>query len=319
MNAFTSELDRARDALTVLDARDSDIWLKVAMAIKSEFGAHGWAIFDEWSRTAPNYHPRQNTARWKSVKQTGGISIATLYFLAREQGWRGSEARQSSANRPARQRCVTHVADREVIEAKRRQAALKAVALWALGTRADAGNPYCKRKAIAPTDTLREIEVASAAAVLGYRPCSSDGHLQGLCLLVPIKADGGLTSVQLIDGARRKHFLAGGALKGGYWASERLPRHSGAGLTLLIGEGVATVLSARVCADQIGIAAMMNSNLPAVAKLMRARFPESEIIILADLDKLTGGPDRYAISAAGAIGCRMAVPDLAAARIGGAP
>jgi hypothetical protein len=53
---------------------------------------------------------------------------------------------------------------------------------------------------------------------------------------------------------------------------------------------------------------MSNTNMPIVARHIRERYPRGDIVVLADLDKKTGEPDRYAVAAAGAAGGRFAVP-----------
>jgi len=65
-------------------------------------------------------------------------------------------------------------------------------------------------------------------------------------LVVPVKQGDGISTLELIDGA---------------------------GLTLLIGEGVATVLSAKEATGHPAIAALSSGNLPAVANAMRERYP----------------------------------------------
>jgi putative DNA primase/helicase len=85
---------------------------------------------------------------------------------------------------------------------------------------------------------------------------------------------------------------------GGYWATERLPDGGGTDLTLLIGEGVATVLSAKKATGHLAVAALSSSNLSAVAKEMRDRYHEAVIVILVDLVKATGAPDPHVLAPA---------------------
>lgn len=125
----------------------------------------------------------------------------------------------------------------------------------------------------------------------------------------------GISTLELIDGDKRKAALAGrGSKVGGYWATERLPDGDGAGLSLLIGEGVATVLSASAATGKPGIAALSSGNLPTVANAMRERYPQAVIVILADLVKATGEPDPHAIEAAKVGAGRTAIPDFGTGR-----
>ena len=126
--------------------------------------------------------------------------------------------------------------------------------------------------------------------------------------MVPVKQGDALSTVELIDGKGRKTALAGrGSKAGGHWATRRPPDDAGA---LLIGEGVATTLSASEATGHVGIAALASGNLMAVAKAMRDRYPDAELVLLADLLKTTGLPDPHAVEAARAVGGRLAIPDF---------
>lgn len=311
-----NEMERARSALTYIDPGDHDAWLKVAMGLKIEFGEDGWTIFDEWSRQADNYNDRENRARWRSFKPGGGITIATVFGLARDAGWRDDGPhRVPSPEEVARRRAERSKAGAEAkakADAAAADAARKASEIFAMSGPATGHNSYCWRKGIKPTETLREIEAESASAVLNYPPSAKGELLEGALLVVPIKVGGKLSSLQLVDGTGRKHFLAGSAIGGGYWASQSLPDGNGSGFMVLIGEGVATALSVlRAVPTEVGIAAMSNSNISAVARHMRERLPRADIVVLADLDKKTGEPDKHAVLAAQSVTGRLAVPRFA--------
>lgn len=307
------EMERTRSALEYINPRDHDTWLKAGMALKSEFGDDGWPIFDEWSRPAENYDERENRSRWRSFKTGGGITIGTVYGLARDAGWcddgRHIVPDPEDLARRKRERAK---ADAEATEKRDRAAAetaKKASAIWSMAKPAKADNPYAQRKGIEPTATLREIDDHKAATVLGYVPSAKGAPLEGRFLVVPIKVGDKLSSAQLIDGTGRKHFLANGAIGGGYWAAKPLPAGDGADLLIAVGEGVATTLTPQQAKPTaLGLAAMSNTSIPAVARQMRERYPRADIVVLADLDKTTGEPDKYAVEAARAVGGKLAVP-----------
>lgn len=286
------------------------------MALRNEFGDDAWPIFDEWSRPAENYNARENKSRWSSFKSGGGITIASVYGMARDAGWRddGTYRMPDPEELAARTRvrAEAEAEQRKERESTAVEAAKKASAILSIAPAATADNPYCRRKGIGPADTLREIDADRAAVVLGYVPSAKGEKLHDRLLMVPIKVRGKLSSLQLIDGAGRKHFLANGTIGGGYWATHAVSGDDGTGLTVLAGEGVATVTSAAaVLPGALGIAAMMNSNIPAVARLMRERYPHADVVILADIGKEAGEPDKYAVEAAGAISGRLAIPRFA--------
>jgi putative DNA primase/helicase len=169
-------------------------------------------------------------------------------------------------------------------------------------------NPYLLRKQVSPTATLREIDAGTAATILGYTPKSGGEPLEGRLLVVPVKQGDALSTVELIDGKGRKTALAGrGSKAGGHWATRRPPDDAD---VLLIGEGVATVLSASEATGHVGIAALASGNLMAVARAMRDRYQGAELVLLADLLKTTGLPDPHAVEAARAVGGKLAIPDF---------
>jgi putative DNA primase/helicase len=125
---------------------------------------------------------------------------------------------------------------------KRAEAAGKAEQIWRAARIAEKDHPYLVRKRVKPVSSLRELQDKAVAAILGYAPKACGEALSGRLLVVPVKASGTLSTLELIDEHGRKSALAGGAKSGGYWAAQPLPMDA-KDKTLLIGEGVATVLS----------------------------------------------------------------------------
>ncbi|MFN0314051.1 MAG: hypothetical protein ACKVQA_03305 [Burkholderiales bacterium] len=191
---------------------------------------------------------------------------------------------------------------------ERAEAAKKAKAIWKAATEANADHPYLVRKTVLPVPTLREISLNRAVEILGYSPKSKGEPLMGRLLVVPVKIGDALSTCELIDEAGRKSALFGGAKTGGYWAAQPLPGDEGERLTLQIGEGAATVLSAREATGYPSIASLSGSNLLGVARAMRARYPAAVLVILADLLKDSGESDPHAIEAARAVGGKLAIP-----------
>ena len=196
-------------------------------------------------------------------------------------------------------------------ETQRRSAdaTAKALELWNAAKAVIPDHPYLVLKGVSPAITLRELSVEDVAAIVGYRPKARGELLTGRILIAPVKIGDSVSTAELIDETGRKSALAGGAKKGGYWAAQPLPDDDGTGLILMIGEGVATTLSAVEATGHLGIAALSSGNLGKVAQMMKAKYPESEaIVILADLVKSNGEPDPNAVEAARSVGGLLAVP-----------
>jgi putative DNA primase/helicase len=298
-----NDIDRIRDALQFIDASDRETWLRMGMAIKSELADTGFDVWEAWSLQADSFNGKDARDVWKSIRAGGKVTIGTLFYEAKANGWRDdgghpmptpedlAERRGIAAERAAK--------EKEEIARERADTAKKAAAILKAATEAKADHPYLSRKRVPPVATLREIDSGEAAVILGYPPKSGGDALAGRLLVVPVKQGDGISTLELIDGEGRKTALFGrGSKVGGYWATERLPDGGGTDLTLLIGEGVATVLSAKKATGHLAVAALSSSNLSAVAKEMRDRYHEAVIVILVDLVKATGAPDPHVLAPA---------------------
>jgi putative DNA primase/helicase len=308
---MSESFERVEDALRFIPVGGHDERVRLAFALKSELGEDGRPLWDAWRDGRGD---DEADSVWKSASDIGPVTIGTLFHEAKAHGWHdGERARPSTPPSPEaleRRRREKAQAEAED-EAARARAATWARAIVKAASPASPAHPYLGRKAIAPTPTLMELDAGTVASILGYAPQASGEPLSGPLLVAPIARGGKLVSVELIDGEGRKAALPGrGTKAGGYWATGRLPDGPGEGLTLLIGEGVATCLTASTASGYPGIAALSSGVLLAVAGAMRERYPRAALVILADLIKASGEADPHAIAAARASGGRLAIPDF---------
>ncbi len=168
---------------------------------------------------------------------------------------------------------------------RQQQAAEKANHWWRNARRAAPDHPYLVTKAVRPH---------------GLRQRGAD-------LLIPLYLDGRLVNLQRIapDGAKR--FLPGGRVSGTYSPLGIIER----GSQLCICEGWATAASLHQHGGYVVAAAMNAGNLIPAAMGLRARYPDQEIVIAGDDDRLTeGNPGRKAANAAAAaVGGQVAFPE----------
>lgn len=273
-------------ALTFIDANtDRDEWARVAMAVKSELGESGFDIWDAWSRRGDNYNQRDARDTWRSVKQGGGVGIATLFKLARDNGYRNdnSQFRQIDPEAAAARRAQREAeAAREAAETAKRQerAAADARAIWDAATPAT-GHPYLTRKHITKPGHVR----------VGVYRRWHDGDVIDIpgALLIPLRDGARITSVQAIfqsdanDLGRDRDYLPGGRKQGCYF---NIGKPTGEpGERVLIGEGYATVASACEATGSVGVVAFDSGNLVDVAQVIRAKLPQARIVLLADNDR----------------------------------
>jgi putative DNA primase/helicase len=66
-----------------------DEWVKIGMAIHATLGEGGFAVWDYWSSKSLKYAGSKTCeAHWRSFKPRGGITSATIFKMARSNGWR---------------------------------------------------------------------------------------------------------------------------------------------------------------------------------------------------------------------------------------
>lgn len=83
------EMHDIESALLYVPADDRELWLRMAMAIKTELGDDGFALWDYWSQSAGSYKESDAKAVWRSVRGSG-VGIGTLIFEAKRHGWNRS-------------------------------------------------------------------------------------------------------------------------------------------------------------------------------------------------------------------------------------
>jgi phage/plasmid primase-like uncharacterized protein len=238
-----------------------------------------------WLRIFPGGHGGI-AGNWRTGEQ--------LPFFAED--WRdGAIDTAEFIARRAALRQAQHVA-----EIQRRQlaatAAGRAKAIWTRSVPLAKPHAYLERKAVSDEGLLRQ---------LGWAPI----------LLVPATSiDGELRSLQFIapDGTRR--FLRDGDVHGCFCALG-LPEPPVEPEQILICEGVATALTLRAASRLPVVCAFSCSNLVAVARNLRQRFPHGNILVCGDDDWQTKRPVRNpgaiaAKKAAEAIAGRWVLPNF---------
>ncbi len=79
--------DEILDAIGFIPSDDRDIWVRVGMAVKSALGEDGFGYWDDWASFSPSYSKTDAKDVWKSISPDGGITIKTLFCIAKEYGY----------------------------------------------------------------------------------------------------------------------------------------------------------------------------------------------------------------------------------------
>jgi putative DNA primase/helicase len=171
--------------------------------------------------------------------------------------------------------------DAEIL-ADRRNAQETALALWARAGKPN-GHAYLKRKQVDPFG-VREID--------------------GMVVVPVYNAAKQIVGLQRIFDNGEKRFLKGTPVAGNYMSIGKDPTR------IVVCEGWATGCSIHMATERTVVVAFNSGNLLAVARLMRSRYPEADIVIAADNDQFTDGNPGLAAgrAAAAEIEARMVYP-----------
>ena len=309
---MSNDLERIREALQFVNAGDRETWLRVGMAIKSECADTGFDLWEAWSQQADSFNGKDARDVWKSIKAGGKVTIGTLFYEAKANGWRDDEMHQKpTLEELAERKRITAERDaKEAAEDARRklEARDRAKLIWIEAYFNPDGHAYLTNKGIAAhgTKNIKTEKVREIAPDLS-------SELTGELLVIPMRDSAGiLHSLQFITADGTKRPLTGGLKRGCYFS---LGNPSGG--VLCIAEGFATGASIYEATGYAVAVAFDAGNLLAVAKALREKFPGLLLVLCADDDANTPGNPGLtkAREAAQAVGGRVAVPDFGRAAV----
>lgn len=280
--------ERARSALSHLSPETRDVWVRQAMAIKSEYGDDGFEIWDQWSSLSSAYHANDARDVWKSVKAGKGIGIGigTLFYDAKQAGWQDDTAyKKPSAAELEQRRQAKAKRDAEAAAqeaAGHEAAAARAHALWEAATPCDT-HPYLERKGVkshglryGSFDVERTDEGTGEVTVTSLT-----------ALVVPIRdRTKKIWTLQAISekpgGA--KLLLKGGRKSGNFCVIGSKPLVVDGKPVFVLVEGYATGASVHEATGHLVLMCVDSGNLSKVAAVVRERHADAIIVVAADND-----------------------------------
>ncbi len=221
------------------------------------------------------------------------------------ENWRADTGRALTPAEEAKHRAKQETSrqQREAEEARRHTEARELAGLILADAHQGGAHPYLAKKGIQPHGAkLIQADQARAIAT------NLSPELSGLLLVVPMRADGVLHSLQFITAEGIKRPLTGGRVAGCYHAIGN-PKGAAA---LCICEGFATGASLHEATGYPVAVAFSAGNLEAVARALRAKFPDLTLILCADDDLATPGNPGLtrAKEAARVVGGVVVAPDF---------
>lgn len=269
------EIARARAALfSIPPDLPHDEWVKVGMAAHS--AGLSFDDFDTWCAQAgpPIYSPADCASTWRSFDDNpGGIGPGTLFFMAKQHGWRDDGAKP-----PQKRPIEAH--NRPAKPQSKPARAMSAAEVW------DSLQP------ILPTDSHPYIlaKQAGGVPVGNLRIVPPDAHVLRLqpavagCLAVPVfNAAGALQSLQFIPppGQGKKLNLRFSAITGGrHVVGEIVP-----GCPVYLCEGIATCWAVWQGTGHAAVCCFGWGNVATIARQLRQDNPGLSLVICPDVGK----------------------------------
>lgn len=304
--------ERVRAALMHISPESREVWIRQAMAIKSEFGDDGFDIWDQWSALSDTYNAKDARDVWKSIKAQGKVTIATLFWDAKQAGWKDDQVykKPSAAELEKRkkERAERDAAAEAQRVAEQEAVALKAKELWDAAKPCD-DHPYLKRKGV-KSHGLRDgaFEITKVDHNTGEITVVTKQ-----ALLMPIMdRSRKIWTLQAFserkDGA--KLLLKGGRKSGNFFVIGSKPLVFEGRVVLILTEGYATGASVHEATGHQVLVCVDAGGLLPVARAVRAAQPNAIILFAADNDVDTKGNPGLACAqkAADAVGGFVAVP-----------
>ena len=106
------DIQFVKSALSHIPSHERDVWLRMGMAIKSEYGDDGFYVWDNWSKNSHNYNADHAKAVWRSIDASGGITIGTLIHEAKRHGFDVSKLKGKFNKR----KVLLRISDKKFIE-----------------------------------------------------------------------------------------------------------------------------------------------------------------------------------------------------------
>ena len=284
MYCATSQ-ERVRSALSHLSPESRGVWVRQAMAIKSEFGEDGFEMWDQWSSLSSAYRAIDARHVWKSVKAGKGIGIGSLFYDAKQAGWKDdSNYKQPSATEIEKRRQLRAQRDAEAAAhgaAMHESVAEMARAIWEAAEPCDT-HPYLARKGV-KSFGLRygDFEVERLDDETGEITIT-----KMKALLVPLlDRSQQIWSLQAISSKEggAKLLLKNGRKSGNFFVIGK-PQTIGGRHVFILVEGYATGASVHEATGHMVVVCIDASNLRNVARQLRERDPDAVIVVGADND-----------------------------------
>lgn len=281
------ELERARSALWALDPGiDHDAWVRIGMAAKA--AGLDESDFIAWSQEAPNFGSERDCRTvWRSISTDGGIKAGTLFWLAREAGWRDEPAPGINGHPGGHRKPVASLPAPSVGVGKAGATGGEFAAVWRDAAPATADHPYIVRK----------LGLHFGLRVYRGGRTQAGQALDGALLVPAYDGTGELQSWQAIPPAEGKKLNAPGAsMAGARFVVGGAPRD---GEPAYLCEGIGAAWSAHQSSGKPAVCCFGAGNVERIAADLHRQHPGVRLVVVADRGK-EGDAERIARTVGGA-------------------
>lgn len=317
-------LDEVADALDCLDAGCSrDDWAKLGMAVKSEFGEGGKDVFQRWSEGSDKYDKSNFNVSWKSFKQSGGVTIASMFKQALVAGYKPCKKEYSDDEKLKRKqeyaarrvlREKEAIAEQEQLQSLQNQISLVSQQAWASDFLSVEGeSEYLKRKQVGLVGAkfvkksfMVVIDLVAhkvytlmdhkdMVATAAKKKQSPDDvwfiWLKKDDFVIPMfDMQGTLWSLQVIKPSGKKMFIKNSRKSETCFLIGTIRPNDGV-VPICLAEGFVTGASIHMATGYPVFVCWDAGNLTKIAPLVRAAFPKYQMLVCGDndqFDKETG-------------------------------
>lgn len=309
--------EEVMSALAYLDSScDREFWVRMGMAIKSEFGEAGFSLWDEWSQGSSSYDKAACRSSWRSIKRAGSgksVSIATLFLEARNNGWTPAKkqfseheqaARIALAEKRKRQREIEEAKEQERVALFRQAYCDAFEAIWPDLLQPFTQSEYVKRKGIQgrtmaspvqPFVMLTDIDRIKISVITGrdniHNIFQSDEYndknryfkryIKYGTVLIPLRdLDGRIYNAQVIQENGQKFFFKEAPTSGLFHVIGD-PETQGVNAVC---EGYATGETINLATGWPVFVAFMAHNLLPVSRKIKTTYQPSKLVVCGDDD-----------------------------------
>ncbi|MCK7597408.1 AAA family ATPase [Microbulbifer sp. CAU 1566] len=289
------ELEKAKNALFHIPADDRDDWVNMGYALKSEYGDAARSVWENWSQTAANYDAKAASEVWRSIKPNGRVTIASLFFKAKEHGYINGAVPAGNIRQREQQREQLRAQVAEKEQQDRDDTARRAKKRWNAAQDRDTPFKYETDKGFdKPIPGTRwDINQTDGTKVILFRKLNMDGEVRSLERI----AHDGSYKKAIYGTSDPGLFTAFGTFK----------------QTRYICEGVATAYTVHLATGDQAFCAFGLGNLETLTANVRQKCPTDEIVVCAeqpDPDKSKTNPIALARDVAIRYNCKIAIPTL---------